>query len=372
MRHHCGRDGQYRSGQCGTIVAVFMKLLERMDGRIVDFGSKLAAMFNDMQALHSEMTGVRQLPGTSSGDRAGRQLPPSNTTWSTNVQRDRSINREINNTVNVERSVVETVSDAATAPQTISDGSSTGMDWATMAASTPVPFTEVRSQRSIKRRRRQQSSQQPQQVRQSDVEQPARDRRRRGAQVLRGNATTNARGLAAAKHIVDKAVFCIDNVDPSCDVNDIKAFVSDLSVNVLSCFRVAPRRRRGEIGLTTDRRAFRLCIAVADQDRLLDDSKWPESVTISKWYYIDPSDGSRRRTAERRDYSASDATVRPASPSPVITPTASTSDAPAAAGATSSSSATQSSTSADDNVENMTDDNETTILYNDAASTAVV
>jgi len=145
--------------------------------------------------------------------------------------------------------------------------------------------------------------------------------------------------LAAAKHIVDKAVFCVDNVDPKYEISDIKAFVSGLSVNVFTCFRVDPRRHRGEVAPIADRRAFRLCIAAADQDRLLDSRKWPDSVTISEWYYIDPSDAERRRTTERRDQSASGATA--SLPSPVTT-LASTSGVRAAAGATSSMSASHS------------------------------
>ena len=66
-------------------------------------------------------------------------------------------------------------------------------------------------------------------------------------------------------------------------MDDIKSFVSDLSVDVISCFATKPRRRRGESAeaAAVDRKAFRLCIATEDRDRLLNPAVWPDSVTIS-------------------------------------------------------------------------------------------
>ena len=101
--------------------------------------------------------------------------------------------------------------------------------------------------------------------------------------------------------MLKKAVFCIDNVDPECDVDNVRSFVSSLSVNVLSCFTAEPRRRRNETeGVPIlDRKAFRLCIADSDRDRLLDPSKWPDSVVISEWFHKPPSEEGRQRVAAR-------------------------------------------------------------------------
>ena len=43
-----------------------------------------------------------------------------------------------------------------------------------------------------------------------------------------------------------KCVFCVDNVSVRCTGQDIVSFVSKMSVQVLSCFRVNPRRRRSD------------------------------------------------------------------------------------------------------------------------------
>jgi len=82
---------------------------------------------------------------------------------------------------------------------------------------------------------------------------------------------------------VKKTVFCTDNVEPSYGVE-------------CPAFKL-PRRRRKEIGRIVDRKAFRLCIDDADHSRLLDDTKWPDSLTISEWYFIAP-DETRQRASD--------------------------------------------------------------------------
>ena len=91
-------------------------------------------------------------------------------------------------------------------------------------------------------------------------------------------------------------MFCVDNMKASY----LRSYVKNMSVTVLSCFRTEPRRRRDERGPIIDRRAFRLCIGDSDRDRLLNASKWPDSVVISEWYYVPPSVAAEkhRRAAE--------------------------------------------------------------------------
>jgi len=111
---------------------------------------------------------------------------------------------------------------------------------------------------------------------------------------------TSDHGFGAAKKLVKKAVFCVDNVSSSCDVDDIRSFVANMSIDVLSCFCAEPRRRRDESRQAIQRRAFRLCIADSDRDRLLDARKWPDSIMISEWYYISPEIAAERRAAATR------------------------------------------------------------------------
>ena len=45
-----------------------------------------------------------------------------------------------------------------------------------------------------------------------------------------------AQKFVAAKPLIKKAVFCVDNVDSPVSTEDIRAFVTEMSVNVVSCF----------------------------------------------------------------------------------------------------------------------------------------
>ena len=296
-------------------LAIVMKVMERMSGQIVEFDVKLAAILKDVQSLqHSVNTGVRT--GSAAGGPDRRVVSGSQRARDTDHHCD--LDRP---TAGAAHTGDSSVSGAGMMSQVNNDVASDApvSNWASaVAASSPAvfrnhriaaettdeerdgQFVEYRSRRSAKRARRaspQQQQHQPQQS-QQPVDQSSAPRRLRGGRLMRGNAAPEVRGLAAAKRIVDKAVFCVDNVDPSVDVNQMKDFVASLSVNVVSCFAAEPRRRRGESGPITDRRAFRLCIAAADRSLLLDDRQWPHSVIISEWYYIAPSE-TRRQNATK-------------------------------------------------------------------------
>jgi hypothetical protein len=89
--------------------------------------------------------------------------------------------------------------------------------------------------------------------------------------------------MAAPKKRIDSSVFYVDNIDQSHTADDIRKFVSSFSVRVLSCFEVKPRKRRFDY--MPNRKAFRLCIFTSDRDKLIDENKWPQSVTISEWFF---------------------------------------------------------------------------------------
>ena len=78
--------------------------------------------------------------------------------------------------------------------------------------------------------------------------------------------------FVAAKTFVKKAVFCIDNLNTSATADGVRKFVTGrMSVSVLSCLNVKPRRGRFESEPVNDRSAFHLCIAEKDRDSLSDD-----------------------------------------------------------------------------------------------------
>jgi hypothetical protein len=81
-------------------------------------------------------------------------------------------------------------------------------------------------------------------------------------------------------------VFCIDNIDPTCEVAEMRDYVKELGVRVISCFSVKSRRRRSDVeGEPINRQAFRLCIPSEDCSLLLDAEHWPEHIFISEWFF---------------------------------------------------------------------------------------
>jgi len=126
-------------------------------------------------------------------------------------------------------------------------------------------------------------------------------RGKRRARILFGKSSNTDVKISAAKQIRKKAVFCIDNVSTDCSVDDIKSFVSGLSVQMLTCFQVKPRRRRGDDDDDIkDRNAFRLCIYDDDRSQLLDESAWPDSVSVSEWFFKPPQRVQQEQQVDKR------------------------------------------------------------------------
>jgi len=109
-------------------------------------------------------------------------------------------------------------------------------------------------------------------------------------------AATHPGYITAAKPYIGKSVHCIDNVSINVSAEDMAHYVSKLSVTVLSCSEVAPRRTRWQQQNDiepTGRKAFRLCVPREERDKLLDADRWPAHIAISDWIF------SKKKTATR-------------------------------------------------------------------------
>ena len=164
-----------------------------------------------------------------------------------------------------------------------------------------TPFSRSLAQEKQKKRRvrsngnQQQEpqgvDQQAQQTQQPNVKPSYAAVTRSGKPLVIGKLTntalsTTARKLVAARPTIPrikKSVHCIDNVHNYVSVNDLRDFEENLSVRVISCFETKPQRRRLESDVN-DHKAFRLCIAREDNDRLLDLVMWPEFVSVYEWF----------------------------------------------------------------------------------------
>lgn len=100
------------------------------------------------------------------------------------------------------------------------------------------------------------------------------------------NSSTEA--VLAANPYLGKTVYCIDNVSTDVKKDDMRKFINDLGVHLISCFKVAPRRptwwdKNKEY--KPNRITFRVCIPKHESDILLNEDIWPEFISISTWIF---------------------------------------------------------------------------------------
>ena len=167
--------------------------------------------------------------------------------------------------------------------------------------------TGSRSTRASRIRRREQSTeehgrQNGRREQPSSEWQQAGPRRRRGSRLLIGRSHWSGGAISAARKWVERVprtTLYVDNLSVTCSEDDLWSFVFDLGANVISCFKTVPRHRRGQAP-DQNRSAFRLCVATSDLDKVLDSTAWPDYITISEWFYMDPADHSSRREKRTR------------------------------------------------------------------------
>ena len=294
---------------------VILNLLHAMNKRLLELESGLSAITGEIHSLR-QAAAPPDWPHLSAQSAAVLTAP---------------VGRNVNKS---SKTVVGTTTDRSQAPTSVSAGgdfvpvistetetiqstSSTAMDWATLT-STPLlrgnryavlssddvescgnreePFKTVA--RRHKRGRQQTTPQQQQHQQQQQQSSTAEGKPIRAARLLGKNADARGGSLKAAKKIYrKKAIFCVDNVDLSCTVDELCSFVSNLVTEVYSCFEVKSRRRRNEEDSSSiaERKAFRLCIPDDDRDKLLNAAVWPDSVIVSEWYFRSSKEESEKR-----------------------------------------------------------------------------
>lgn len=334
-------------GDLWTLMAAFDKLKDRMTSTEVALSAILEAVnvTKDMLITPSVQSASKSVT---------RSRPPTFIQPVIDSVRGQS---DINNAVGNETTGTVVGNSRQTAGHTAGDSDS-DVTWAkaVAAASTPSvshnrysvlqhlddfndsdgndnnPFVEHRSRRSAKRLRQQSTLQQQQPQAQQpraaagagavhgrDMQRGASNNagQRRGRVMMTGKSKqVICQRFVAAKTIIKKAVFCVDNLSTSVTVDDLKQFVAGMSVDVITCFSVKPRRLRNETEPAADRAAFRLCIAEKDRDRLLNESMWPDSVVISEWFHVNIARRRQRsQTEEEEESSTAAATDRRATAS---------------------------------------------------------
>jgi hypothetical protein len=270
--------------------------LDKLEEKLSEFSSSLVAITADIQQIRQHSKGpqvlsTHSLAGLPQANPQSCSMGGSSTMYQPEaVATGNSHESSLTNSVNIGQLIP-----------------STSSSWAAVAASTPLVnktvhlvrddqlssesadegYTKVHSRK--KRRRQSPQEQEQEQVAAGDQSiNPTKSTHPRRKPLLVGKlenitASSTTYAITAAKPLIKKAVFYVDNVDKSVSIDDMHAFVSELGVDVLSLFETKPRQRRNVTYV--ERKAFRLCINNDHRDRLLVDSKWPIYVSISEWFF---------------------------------------------------------------------------------------
>ena len=268
-------------------LCVLMSIIRDMGGRLDKMESVMAAIFDD---IHNRPSLPVSIPGPTAREPQG--------------QRPTGQSRDQHQQAQPQPLVCQQQQQQVVIPENRESRScddNTDRSWAN-AASTPFvhgnrfsvlasatddddeeaqqPYTTVQPRRN--KRMRQRSS--PQAATQQQTSLPGK---RPGARILMGKSTATSSNVSAANKLRKKRVLCVDNVNSSCSVENLVAFLASLSVVAISCFEVKSRRRRNESNMlvNADRKAFRLCIFEDDFERILNPDVWPDSVVISEWFF---------------------------------------------------------------------------------------
>lgn len=281
---------------------ILMELLDKMSSKLNDHDSALATIASDLHKLRAGLLQARPMSSVNTAEAAG----PSTNRGATNTAEDTMgpsdrfltrLNRLAWSNTNQPEITAACNAQIAIKPDFIGPSASTPAVSRTRASShvtvsatdddqSDYPYVEQHT-RKYKRLKRKisnsfatEESNKPQPEHKS-VQFPKQHSKRL---TVYGRSSGGDFSISAAKKLVKKAVFCIDNIDTSCNAEDITQYVQSQGIAVISCFEVQPRHRRHET-TWNDRKAFRLCIRDDQCDKLLEASRWPDSVTISEWFF---------------------------------------------------------------------------------------
>jgi hypothetical protein len=95
--------------------------------------------------------------------------------------------------------------------------------------------------------------------------------------------------VKAAKEIVSKAVFHVDNLDSDCTDTELVNYIQSCGINVLSCFSCKSWRTDEQV------QAFRVCIDRSSTAFMTAENSWPRSVIVRPWKFKDNSKKSSEK-----------------------------------------------------------------------------
>lgn len=252
-------------------LCALMKRLDKMENCVAELSTKIAGMLTSIQGSHKST--VKPVGPAAANVPVERDAAAGN---SKSVSIDTTGNHS---------SATDWATIASTPHSHGSRFAVLATDDADDDSAGAQPFAVVQRRRSAKRPR-QRSTPSTTTVAPAPPQQQQREPARRAPTLIGKAVNVSGTNLTAARRIRKKAVFCLDNINVNCSVDDIRSHVSNLLIPVISCFEVRTRRRRDDtVDSVSDRKAFRLCIYDDDRDKLLNVNAWPESVTVAPWFF---------------------------------------------------------------------------------------
>lgn len=83
--------------------------------------------------------------------------------------------------------------------------------------------------------------------------------------------------IKASGNILKKLVYCVSNVSDEFNCDDLKCFLSDNDIQIVSCFDSKTK--------FTGTKAFRVCISSKYEEKFLSSNIWPEDVIVREWFF---------------------------------------------------------------------------------------
>ena len=109
--------------------------------------------------------------------------------------------------------------------------------------------------------------------------------------------------------MVKKAVFHLGNIDCVYSADDIQNYIRSLGITIFTCFELKRSDKQ-----PLDNKAFRICIAASNKQKLCDSNSWSVGVSLKEWVHK-PKDSTAAASATGNKVNTLEAHVEGASAS---------------------------------------------------------
>jgi hypothetical protein len=98
-----------------------------------------------------------------------------------------------------------------------------------------------------------------------------------------GSFTASGSKLSAARPVLQKSIFHVDNAAEGCQPSDIIDHLKSLNIPIVSCFDCKSWRKKGPAEINSA--AFRLCVEKEQANKILNKETWPRGIMVRPWKF---------------------------------------------------------------------------------------